>query len=198
MLLLYCQNGLVLNTHDDSMAPVPASAYGSGVRIIPWAGLQGDLARSGTKPPPPQPDTRPFVQPTETPAILKLYAGQVRYEASVAGISFIAASGTIPVKTDRISQSLLNNLASHARTMQPTDPISFTQDGIAYAITAQEAIDMFDAVINQIQSGRDIEADCIADLSGATPTLKTYDDIDAQFAGLKSKGLDKPGHVTGL
>lgn len=193
MLLLYCDTvqAIVLGMHDDGQAAVPMSAYGSNVRIVPWAGSIGQLTRVGpppTRPPSggPAPDSRPFAQPTETPAILINYASQVRYNVSVQGLSFTTAASTvIPVNTDRLSQSLLNNLASYAATLPPTTAITFTQDGIAYPITAQDAINMFNAVVAQIQNARNIEATCIADQNATTPQMRVYADIDNAFAPLQ-------------
>jgi hypothetical protein len=188
MILLYCSNGVVLTTHDDVQA-VLASAYGSGVRIIPWDQPLGALDKVGPAPNPGVSDARPYAQPAETPAILKMYAAQRRYDCSVGGISFTAASGTIPVNTGRGDGALINNLAAHAQSLQPADPLNFTQDNVLYPITAQEAIDMFHALMTHIQDCRNIEANCITDLDSATPTLLTYDDVDAQFAGVAAKTL---------
>jgi len=192
MLLLYCKDAIVLNIHDDTAPAVPKSGYGDGVRIIPWSGLIGDLQKVGSPPSPPfidgsrNPDTRPWAQPTETPAILLGYAAQVRYETSTKTLNFTtSASATIPLNTDRISQTLINNLAAYARTLAPTDPVSFTQDNIAYDITAQDAINISAAIAEQIQAARDVEANLIADLKSPTPTTKTYDDVDAAFASLR-------------
>lgn len=197
MILLYCKNGAVITQHDDTSSAIPAEVYGQDVRIIPWPHTIGDLQKSG---PPPDPDpftnmvmdTRPYAQPTETPELLLGYAAQVRYEVTTQGISFTTGSGTIDAKTTRLDQGLLNNLATYARTLQPTDPISFTQDNVAYAITAQEAMDLFDQVMAQVQNARKIEAECIADLTSASPTIKTYADVDTRFAGARQRKKQMP------
>jgi hypothetical protein len=196
MLLLYCNiaNAAIVAIHDDAQAPVPMSAYGAAgtIRIVPWAGLRGDLQKLGTPPPVSSdptaqiPDTRPYAQPTETPAILKAYAAQVRYNLSVQGVSFTpSGGGQITVNSDRESQSLLNNLASHAATLAPTASVDFTQNNMAYTITAQDAINMFNAVMAQVQTVRNIEATCIADQNATTPSMRVYADIDNAFAGAK-------------
>lgn len=190
MLLLYCDTvqAVVLGMHDDGQAPVPMSAYGSTVRIVPWPTGISTLVRSGTAPLAGTGDSRPFAQPTETPAILIGYASQVRYNISVQGLSFTTAASTvIPVDTDRLSQGLLNNLAQYAAGLAPTASITFTQNGIAYPITAQDAINMFNAVVSQIQGARNIEATCIADQNATTPQMRTYADIDNAFAGLRAE-----------
>lgn len=190
-MLLYCNiaNATVVARHDDSMAAVAASAYGTGIRIVPYDPIvSGPLSKVGPAPPNdpvtgiPTGDTRFYGQPVETKTILLAYAAQKRYEKSVLPLNFTAASGVIPVHTDRLSQSLLNNLATYAATLAPTTAVTFTQDNVSYPITAQEAINMFNAVQAEIQAARNIEATCITDLNSATPTLTTYALVDAKFA----------------
>jgi hypothetical protein len=196
MLLLYCANGAVVATHNDTDAAVPASAY-PGARIVPYNQPIETLEKVGPPPPDmsaypgvlPPPDVRPYAQPTETPAILIDYAAQVRFDSVTAGISFNAASGTIPAKSDRTSQTLLSNLALYAQSVDPATAIDFTQDGVHYAITAQEAIDMYNAVYAHVEACRSIEAQCIADLNSTSPTILTYDDVDTRFEGVKAKTL---------
>jgi hypothetical protein len=184
MNLAYCQNGQVVAQHPDDQN-VPASAYGTGTRIIP---LPADvvLVRDSSWPAPPAgtPDSRPFLQPTETKELLLGYAAQIRFQASVKGISFTAASGVIPVHTDRESQTLINNLATYAPSGGPTTAMTFTQDNVQYAITHQEAINMFNAVLAFVQSCRDIEGQCITDLNSVTPTILAYADVDARFSSV--------------
>jgi hypothetical protein len=186
MNLLYCVNGIVMGAHD-SLQNVPASAYGDTVRIIPYDGLMSDLPRIG--PPPPDDvrakDTRQYGEPVETPEILTAFASQVRFDTVTAGIVW----NSIPVKTDRVSQMLINGLAVYAATLPNTNTIDFTQDGVAYQFTAAQAPDLNNQVNSFVQSCRTAEAACLADLSSATPTMTTYADIEAQFSGLKSKTL---------
>jgi hypothetical protein len=192
MQLLYCANGVVVGIHDDSQS-VSASAYPAGTRIIPYGDPLDTLTRVGTLPPPPPPDSplppppdmRLYGQPTETVAILLAYAAQVRYNNSILPVSFTTAASTvISVNAERIDSGLLNNLATHAQSLAPTDPLNFTQDNVTYAITAQDAIGMFNAVLAHVQACRNIETDCITDLNSASPTIATYDDVDAKFAGV--------------
>ena len=181
MLLLYCANGIVVGMHDDTQPSVPASAYPSGARIIPYDQSVVTLGRVGPPPPPPPParpswmppprDDRPYAQPTETPAILIGYSAQVRFQKSVTDVSFTAASGVVPVHADRLSQMLLSNLALHAQSLAGTTAIDFTQDNVHYAVTAAETISMFNAVYADIQACRTIEAQCIADLNAGTTTV---------------------------
>jgi hypothetical protein len=176
MMLLYCRNGVVIAHSDDGPQAIPAEVYGTDVRVIPWPYPFGDLTKSGSPPPPDAltgivADPRPYDQPTETPDILLGYAAQVRYETTVQGVNFTAASGAIDANTTRVDQGLINNLANYAKTLQPTDSISFTQDNVAYSITAQEAIDLFNQVQVQAQNARAIEAQCIADLSSGVVNI---------------------------
>lgn len=171
MNLLYCLNGVVAGWHDDAQPMVPASAYGTGVRIIPYADLIGTLQRIGSPPVLPERDTRPYAQPSETIAILTGYSAQVRFNKSTTDVTFTAASGPIPVHSDRESQMLLSNLALYAQTLASTAAIDFTQDGIHYPITAAESISMFNAVNAHIQQCRTIEAQCIADLNPGSTTV---------------------------
>jgi len=196
MQLLYCDaSGVVVLTHDDTDLPVSMAAYPSVVRIIPYDQPLATLPRLGPAPvyPPPTqfddvrkrpPDTRPYLQPVATKDILKVYAGQVRYSTVIAGFHFTAASGDIPVWTDRESYFLLSGLATWAASVAPSTPISFTQGASAYPITAGEAVALFDEFTVLIQDNRAIEAACIADLDSATPTITTYDDVDARFAAV--------------
>jgi hypothetical protein len=185
MFLLYCQNGLVLVTHDDQQPFVDPALYGSGTRVIPWPSL-GTLTVV-----PPSDPTIPlpivYQQPTETPAILKNYASQVRYNYAVAGITFAAASGSVPVSTDRLSQMLVGNLAQYASTLAPTTVIDFTQNSIHYPLQASECATLNMNVNNFVQQCRTIEAQCLTDLNSTTPTILTYDDVDAKFSGLRGK-----------
>jgi hypothetical protein len=180
-MLLYCVNGIVQGTHESDQQ-VEASAYGDGVRVIPYAAPLLTLDKVGDAPVPPQRDTRPYAQPVETTETLTAYAGQARWEAAVAGITF----NSIPVKTDRVSQTMISNLAQYvtSASIDPATVLNFTQDGVAYSITAQNAIDMNNQIIALIQDCRATEAACIADLISASPTILTYDDVDARFAGL--------------
>jgi hypothetical protein len=178
MMLLYCLNGLVIAHGDDGPTAVPPEVYGTGVRVIPWPHPFGDLIKSGPTPPTDPvtglvADGRLYAQPTETPDILLGYAAQVRYETGAQGIVFNAASGTINVNTARLDQGLLNNLHTYAMTLQPTDPVTFTQDNVAYALTAQEAIDLFNQVMAHVQNARTIEGDCIADLAKDVVDIST-------------------------
>ena len=184
MKLLYCLNGIVVGSHD-SLSNVTAEAYGSGVRIIPYNPSMGDLQRVGPAPDKPAVDTRQYAQPVETPEILQGFASQVRFNTVTAGITW----NSIPVHTDRMSQLLIGNLAQHAVTMTPTDMIDFTQDGVAYQFQAGDAADLNTQVNAFIQQCRTIEAQCLADLTSATPTILTYDDVEVRFAGLRSKTL---------
>ena len=191
MNLLYCSNGAVLAWHD-SEQQVFGSAYGDGIRVIPYDQPMATLPRVGPPPSPFSPlmgDQRPYAQPTETTALLIGYSSQRRWETSTVGITFTAASGPIPLACDRVSQSLIGNLVQFAATLSPTDTIDFTQDGAHYPLQASEVATMFAAMNVQIQQGRTIEAACIADLNSATPTLLTYDDVDARFASLEAKTL---------
>jgi hypothetical protein len=190
MRLLYCVNAVVVATHDDSQN-VPASTY-PGSRIIPYDDPLDTLTLVGPPPPPPPdprivptPDTRPYAQPAETKAILLAYAAQVRYNSSIAPVSFTTAASTvISVNTERLDLGLLNNLATHAQSLAPTAAINFTQNNITYPITAQDAINMFNAVLAHVQACRNVEATCITDLNSVTPTIATYADVDAKFSGV--------------
>jgi hypothetical protein len=179
-MLLYCLNGVVQGSHESDQQ-IDASAYGDGVRIIPYDAPLSTLPRVGAPPQTLQRDTRPYAQPAETPEILTAYAGQVRWTCTVAGLSF----NSIPVKTDRVSQTLIGNLAQYAASAStPDTSLDFTQDGVSYKITAQDAIDMNNQIVAMTQQCRTIEAACIVDLLSASPTILTYDDVDARFAGV--------------
>jgi hypothetical protein len=206
MNLLYCDsNGVVVGIHDDTLVPVPSSAYPTAVRVIPYDQSLSTLARIGPAPPdyssnppadtgsPPsvyvKPDSRPYQQPTETPHILTMYAAQVRFETVSGGFNFAAASGTVPVKTDRESWLLIGNLAQHAATLVGTAAVDFTQDNIHYPLTATECGTMFTQFANLQQQCRTIEANVIADQNLTTPTLLTYADVDSQFSGVRANTL---------
>jgi hypothetical protein len=154
------------------------------VRIIPYDQPMSDLPRIGTAPTFPQRDTRSYAQPIETPALLKTFAGQVRFDTTLKGVAFTAASGPITLKSDRVSQMLLGNLASHAATLPAATAIDFTQDAVHYAVTAAECTSMFNAVNTFVQTCRTAEAQCLTDLNSPTPTILTYADVEAKFSGL--------------
>jgi len=179
--LLYCLNGVVKASHLSDQQ-IDASTYGTGVRVIPYDAPLTTLARIGDPPAYPARDTRPYAQPGETQETLIAYSGQARWEGSTAGITF----NSIPVKTDRVSQTLIGNLAQYvvSASLAPTTLLDFTQQGVHYQITAQDAIDMNNQIVALIQQCRTIEAACIADLNSATPTILTYDDVDTRFAGV--------------
>jgi hypothetical protein len=198
MQLLYCQNAVVVGMHEDT-DNVLASSYGTGTQIVPLPAGVTLTVRVGDPPPTHNPDGTPinvpdsrlFARPTETKSILLAYSAQVRFDVSNEGINFTAASGIIPVKTDRISQSLLNNLATWANSQPGTMAVTFTQDTVHYAITAAEAISMFNAVNSHIQNARTIEGQCITDLNSATPTILTYANVDARFVGARSAAPER-------
>jgi hypothetical protein len=195
MHLLYCQNGLVVGIHDDTAPEVPRSTYPAGTRIIPYDQTLDTLGRTGDPPlpgpggSPPLPDTRQYQQPPETPALLIAYSSQCRYTYVTGGFSYTALDGTtvIPVATDRMSQMLLGNVAAYCATLAPTDPIDFTQGSIHYPVTAQDVINMNNQFNAMAQQYRSVEANCLADLNSATPSLTTYDQIDTQFSAARSK-----------
>ncbi|MCP3475160.1 DUF4376 domain-containing protein [Bradyrhizobium sp. CCGUVB1N3] len=197
MQLLYSVNGVVVAVHDSALN-VSSSSYGTDVRIIPYDQPLSTLERIGPEPEPPpavppdgrptvmlRPDTRPYAEPPPTPDILKHFSGQVRWETATAGIMI---SG-VPANTDRISQTLVSSLAQYAATIDRNDPIDFTQAGVAYRITAQDAIDMNTQIAALVQQCHTIEAQCLTDLNSGSPTILTYEDVEARFSGLRAKTL---------
>jgi hypothetical protein len=185
MHLLYCSNGLVVSTHDDTQT-IDASAYGEGVRVIPWDQPLSALERVG--PPPenlpggPRGDPRPYAQPAETPDILKLYAAQQRFAFNTAGLVY----NGISINTDHASQAHVSTLAQYAATLPKGNVINFTQDSVAYSITAGDAINIFNQIGALIQQARTIEANCYAAIDAGTMT--TYDQVDAAFIAAKQMG----------
>ena len=184
MQLLYCSSGGAVIGWHDSTQNVAASSYGDAIRVIPYDQDIRTLSKLGPAPPNGVFDARPYAQPAETLDILKAFSAQQRWEAVTAGIAFTAASGSIPTNSDRVSQTLVSSLAQYAATLAPTALIDFTQDGVAYQITAQEAIDMNTQMSALAQQCRTIEAQCLADLNSPTPTIHTYADVEAKFAGV--------------
>jgi hypothetical protein len=184
-LLLYCAtSGQVLALRDDQEPFVDPATYGAGTRIIPYPQDLSTLPVMFPGPPP------IYSQPPETTALLLGYAAQVRFECSTGGLPFTPGSGgSIPVSTARADGALLNNLATWAASVAPTTAVNFTQDNVCYPITAQDVIDMFNQTMAHVQACRNIEADCIADLNSGSPTILTYDDVDAKFAGVFAKTL---------
>ncbi len=185
MLLLHCRSGIVIAHHDsaDHVAP----DYGDDTRVIPYAASLATLARVGERPPwpwkPSMGDLRPYATPTETPELLIAYAGQKRWEVANAGIEWQA----IPLKTDRVSQTLISNLAQYADSLNPNSMINFTQDGHAYTVKAKDATDMFVQFNAHLQKARDVETACLYDIENGI--ILTYDDVDARFAELDATTL---------
>ena len=184
MLLLHCNNGIVIAWHDAAQIVDP-SQYGTGTRIIPYDLPLDTLPKVGTPLSDPRMDSRPYAQPAETTALLLAYSAQARWNTVTNGIAFNA----IPLNSDRLSQTLIASLAQYAATLPTATNIDFTQDGVAYQITAQDAIDMNNQLSNFIQQCRSVEAGCISDLNSSVPTIKTYDDVDARFSGLRARNL---------
>jgi hypothetical protein len=86
----------------------------------------------------------------------------------------------IPVNTDRESQLLIGNLAQYAATLPAQNMIDFTQDGVAYQMTANSAIDLNNQVSARVQNPRSIEAKCFANIDSGMNDLR----VDAAFAAL--------------
>jgi hypothetical protein len=182
MLLLYCKNdatlGWIVAGWHNPDATVDKSVYGTGIRVIPYFDSLGTLTRIGPAPALPAMDDRPYAMPDPTPQLLLAYAGQLRYEYVTGGIVYNSNS----FRTDRDSQMLIGNLAYYASSIAPTDPIDFTQGSVHYALTAQDIINVNTQINALVQKYRSVEATCIVDLNSPTPTLLTYDDVDATFA----------------
>jgi hypothetical protein len=64
---LYGKDGIIVAIHDDHQS-VPASTYGSGTVVVPYAGALGDLERVGEPPDDPRLDARPYRMPA-APAV---------------------------------------------------------------------------------------------------------------------------------
>ena len=182
----------MLAYHSDADAAVPSTAYGDGVRIIPYPYPLATLGRIGelSATPDGRPwtegnDPRQYAEPVETPEILKLFSSQSRWDVTEAGLMF----NSIPAKTDRASQTLISNLAQYAASLPTADVISFTQDGAAYTITAGDAISLNSQMTTLAQQSRTVEAECLTDLGSDTPTILTYEDVEARFAGLQARTL---------
>lgn len=191
MILLYCINGVVRAQHDSTQPPVSPDSYDASTRVIPYdPETMGRLDRVGDPPADLLHDTRPYAEPAETPLILKGYASQMRYSVVTAGISW----KSMQIKTDRTSQLMLGNLAVYAGTLNPNDIVDFTQDSTSYQFPASDAIDLNKTVNAFIQQCRTTEAQCLADLNSATPTILTYEDVEAKFAGLKAKTIGLVTH----
>lgn len=177
MLLLYCNNSLVVGWHDDT-DNVTAAQYPSGTRIIPYDQPIGTLTKVGTAPLNPRDDARPYAQPTETPHLLTMYAGQCRYNYVMLGVTYNGNR----YDTDRTSQMLIGNLAAYAKTLVSTTIINFTQNNVSYHLTAQDVQNLNTQINAMAQQYRGIEAACIADLNSTTPTIKFYSDVDTKFS----------------
>jgi hypothetical protein len=196
MNLLYCDaSGVVTAIHNDIDPYVPPTNYPTVVRIIPYDQPITNLQKVGPPPADLRYDSRPYQQPDPTTALLKLYSGQVRFNYIEKGFMFTAASGSVPVLTDRVSYSLVNSLATWIMTASPPPTtVNYTQGGDSYLLTAAETTALFNQFTVLVQKYRNEEAACIADLVSATPTILTYDDVDARFAAasIKEKTAERP------
>ena len=186
MQLLYCRGGAVIGVHD-SAQQVLGTAYGDGIRVIPYDQPLPTLTRIGDPPPPPwrpsDGDVRPYAQPTETPELLIAYAGQRRWEVGNGGVQW----QQIPLNTDRVSQLLIGDLVQHSSGMNPNTMINFTQDGVAYTVKAKDVANMFSTFHTHLQSSRDIETACLYAIGDGA--ILTYDDVDAKFAAADAATL---------
>jgi hypothetical protein len=121
---------------------------------------------------------RQYAQPTETPHLLLMYSAQCRYNYVISGTTYSSKL----FNTDRESQMLIGNLASYAATLTPGSIINYTQNNVAYQLTTTDMKNLNTQINAMVQQYRTLEAACIADLSLATPTLKTYANVDAKFS----------------
>jgi hypothetical protein len=106
----------------------------------------------------------------------RAYAAQQRFACNTGGLVY----NGIPINTDHASQLHVSTLAQYAATLPKGNAINFTQDSVAYPITAGDAINIFNQMGGLVQQARTIEAQCYAAIDAGTMT--TYDQVDAAFA----------------
>ncbi len=180
-LLLYCANGVVLATHDSSQN-IPASTYGSGVSVIPWASLS-TLTRAGTAPAAGQPDTRPYAAPVLAGAAqLAAYAQFKQSMIAGGGISVnVAASGSpqmVEASTDTQSLILLQGAASIAEANSSATFQWVQSNGTAVTLTAAQITTIFTAVSTFLQATFTTLAGVLAAINASPATITTQAQVD--------------------
>ena len=163
MTNLYIKNGVVIAWHDDTEA-VPASDYGSGVRVI------------GGSPPQKIGDPAPQVS-NDT---LLAYAASKRWETETGGITI----NGVKVATDDRSKLMIMGAYAAAQANPNYTTQWVGSDGVAATLDATQVIAMGNAVQAHV-------AKCFATYVGiqaAIPagTTTTYDQVDAAFAVITS------------
>jgi hypothetical protein len=167
---LYCSNGIVVAWHDSSQN-IPASAYGTGVSIIPWSNL-ATLSRIGT-PPVQGPDTRPYIAPALNTTQLIAYAQNKQAMIAAGGIT---VSGVM-CGTDTASLALLEGVYTLA-TADGSATFQWVEgNGIVTTLTASQVIAIFSTVHAFIQSTFTACAAVIVNINNSTYT--TTAQVDA-------------------
>lgn len=154
----YCKNGVVIATHDD-VTNVPASAYGSGVVVVPCdAGVMvgGD-------------------QPELTADVLKSVAAAKRWEVENGGCA-VAGFGVVP--TDERTRAVLTAAYIKASTNPAyTIPKWKVGPGSYVTLTAAQIIAMANAVEAHVQACFSVNGDVDDEIDAETIT--TLEAIDA-------------------
>jgi len=179
-MIVYFRNGIEIARHDDRQ-DIPPGAY-PGARAIKLAVAQATaLSRVGDPPPEGEADVRPFAEPSPAPALLAAYAGSVRYAAETAGI---VVSG-LAVPTDRASQATIIGAVVHAQAI-PTYSTRWKDAAGNFSadMSATQIIALGQAVAAHVSNCYAREADAVDAITANTPTITTFDQVDAFFAGL--------------
>ncbi len=172
MNLLYCSGSTVLGWHDSSQN-VPASAYGSGITVIPWTSSLSTLSKIGPAPSNPRLDARPYATPVLNGPQLIAYAQLKQDVLAIGGISV----GGVKCSTDAYSLTLLQGANSLALA-SPSMTFQWVQsDGTLTTLTAAQINTMFIAVSSFLQDTFMACAAVIALINSSTYT--TTAQVDA-------------------
>lgn len=105
------------------------------------------------------------------PEDLLKYLALKRWQKGISGTTWRG----ITIDTQDADISLITTMAM-AATRDPTGKFSFTQNGMAYSLTAAEVLNLFDTVNASYQNLRNAEAQLIKDIHDKKVTTRSHID----------------------
>lgn len=169
---LYCKDGVVIAWHDDGQ-DVPASAYGVGVAMMPFAGSMKELARLGEPPADGATDTRPYLAPELD---LVAYARNCRWRAEIGGMVW----NGMPIATDDSSKVKIAGARIKAQSDPNFETTWYGADGEGVVVDAALIIALSDAVLAHVDDSFTTFGLVKAGITEGSIT--TTAEIDAAFA----------------
>jgi hypothetical protein len=175
MPLLYCKNGVVLATHDQDQG-IPASSYGSGVSVIPWANV-ATLVKTGATPAAGQPDLRPFAAPVlSVSSDLVAYANFAQWTLATGGYTIALSGQTLTFPTDPTSISLITAKAVRLAQSSPPTTMNWQFPTGFVSISATDFMTAATKMADFVQATFDNLATVMAGITAATITTQSQID----------------------